>query len=75
MGKIKKYMSLMLCGFSTFTIIPNTNYAQHISLSPTVISRISWQKTGQNLRDAIDKVGAEIEKEKSTKRIRDCGNQ
>ena len=31
MAKFKALIATVLCGLSTFTIMPNTNYFQHIS--------------------------------------------
>ena len=67
MARIKAVLAMALCGLSTFSIMPNTNYSQHISNDAVSITRAAWQKTGRNLKASMDKVGSEIEQERNFK--------
>ncbi len=64
MAKFKALIATVLCGLSTFTIMPNTNYFQHISPDAASITNAAWQRTGRNMKNAMDKVGECIEPEK-----------
>lgn len=68
MARIKAVLAMTLCGLSTFSIMPNTNYSQHISNDAVSITKAAWQKTGRNLKAAIDQVGGEIERERNFKK-------
>lgn len=59
-SKIKNFITSILCGSSTFTIIPNTDYKKYIPESPNAISNEAWLQTGEALRLSIYKVGAKI---------------
>ena len=58
MAKFKALIASVMCGFSTFTIMPNTNYADFVPQS--TISKAAWLRTGSSLRKSIDKVGKRI---------------
>lgn len=60
MAKIKAFIASVMCGLSTFTIMPNTNYADFVPQSPNAISKAAWLRTGNALRKSIDKVGKRI---------------
>ncbi len=60
MAKFKALIASVMCGFSTFTIMPNTNYADFVPQSPSTISKAAWLRTGSSLRKSIDKVGKRI---------------
>lgn len=60
MARIKAFIASVLCGFSTFSIMPDTDYADIIPQSPNAISRAAWLRTGKSLRQSIDKVGKRI---------------
>lgn len=60
MAKLKKIMASILCGLSTISIMPTTDYSQYIPQNSNVITRSAWQKTGSSLRASIVKVGKEI---------------
>lgn len=53
---LKKYFALVLCGMSAITLTPSTNYFQFVT-TPEQMTRKSWQRTGEMLRAAIEKVG------------------
>ena len=63
MAKIKAVIATVLCGLSTFTIMPNTNYFQYTPSDAASITNAAWQRTGRNLRKAIDKAGERVEPE------------
>lgn len=60
MIKLKSFIATILCGLSTFSIVPNTDYSSHIPRDHNTITRMAWQKTGNSLRTSIGKVGARI---------------
>lgn len=60
MAKIKAFIASVMCGLSTFSIMPNTDYADFVPESPNAISKEAWLKTGNALRKSIDKVGKRI---------------
>ena len=62
---LKKYCALVLCGLSAITLTPSTNYSQFIT-TPEQMTRKSWQRTGEMLRTAIEKVGG-YERTRNTK--------
>lgn len=59
MTKIKTIIASIMCGFSTFTIMPSNDYYRHIAPDAASITNDAWQNTGRNLRNAINKMGAE----------------
>lgn len=60
MTRIKALIAIIGRGFSTFTIVPDTNYADIVPQSPNAISEAAWTKTGNSLRESISKVGRRI---------------
>lgn len=57
MAGIKWLISSVVCGLSTFSIMPNTDYRRCISHNTYEITKKSWNKTGFNLNKAMLKVG------------------
>lgn len=49
MAKIQAFIATVMCGFSTFTVIPASNYFRHIPLNSGNITNEAWQMTGSNL--------------------------
>lgn len=67
--RINSFMQTLtaaVCGLATFTLCPNSNYAQYVT-TPEQMMRLSWNQTGQNLKEAIDKVGREYGNEEPSK--------
>ena len=60
MAKIQAFIATLVCGFSTFTVTPVSNYFRHIPLNSGSITNEAWQMTGSNLKDAMDKVGVQV---------------
>lgn len=60
MAKIKALIASIMCGLSTLTIVPSTNYAQHIPASADVITKTAWRMTGESLRKSTNKVGKRL---------------
>lgn len=67
MARVKALIATVMCGLSTFTIMPNTNYFQHISPDAASITNAAWQRTGRNMKKAMDKVGGCVESEKCSR--------
>lgn len=61
MKKVQKIVAMVLCGFSTFTIFPVTNYADYYTHDASSLISKAWYKTGSNLKRAMDKVIKESE--------------
>lgn len=49
MSKIQTFINTIMQGFSTFTIIPTTNYSKYIPNESENIAKKAWQITGSNL--------------------------
>lgn len=62
MKKIKSFVALVLCGVSTFSIFPVTNYSDYYTHDVSSLTYKAWHKTGGNLQKAMDKVIKESEK-------------
>lgn len=62
MKKIKSLVAMVLCGVSTFSIFPVTNYADYYTHDASSLTSKAWFKTGGNLKNAMDKVIEESEK-------------
>ena len=60
MAKIKAFMASIMCGISTISLMPTTDYSLCIPQSANVITRSAWQETGNALRTSISKVGKKI---------------
>lgn len=60
MSKIKALIASVMCGFSTFTIAPSTNYAECVPQNPEAITKAAWLQTGNALKKSINKVGKKI---------------
>lgn len=56
MTSLKPILTAIICGFSTFSLMPNTNFTKTYSNTTGAISKTSWDKTCQNLRTSIEKV-------------------
>lgn len=67
MVKLKAILAMIACGFSTFNLNPNTDYTQYVK-TPEQISNEAWQRTGNALRDSINKVGTRIGKRNDSER-------
>lgn len=66
MAKIKTIIASIMCGFSTFTIMPSNDYYRHIAPDAASITKDAWRNTGRNLQNAINKIGAENNVEKQS---------
>jgi len=62
---IKDIISMILCGFSTFSLFPTTDYGKHIPKTPAEAIAEAWYITGQNMQQAMNKV--QVVYERSTK--------
>ena len=51
-----RYMTIALCGVSTLTIFPSTDYMEHVS-TPEQLSKDSWERTGHTLKASMEKGG------------------
>lgn len=51
-------------GLASFTLFPEGNYQRHASSSVSSLMEQAWNKTGDNLRLAIEKAGEEAESQK-----------
>ena len=60
MARIKALIASIMCGLSTFTVVPSTNYADFVLQSPNAIAKAAWNRTGKSLRNSIGKVGKSI---------------
>ena len=49
MAKIQSLINTIMQGFSTFTIIPTTNYSKYIPKESENITKEAWQMTSSNL--------------------------
>lgn len=56
MKSIIKLIALTLWGFSTFSIIQTADYATYVS-TPETLSRRSWERTGESLKQAMENIG------------------
>ena len=50
MKKIKSFVAMILCGVSTFSIFPGTNYSDYYTHDGSSLTFKAWCKTGENLR-------------------------
>ena len=57
MATLRKYWQAMMYGFSTFSIFPEEIEVK--GMSEEEIHAEAWRVTGENLRNAINKVGRE----------------
>lgn len=65
LGRLGKYVSLLLYGISTMTLQPNVDYMVHVS-SADDITRKSWERTGNMLRNTISEYEVKYVKKQST---------
>ena len=72
MAKLKTLMASILCGISTISIMPTTDYSHYVPQSPNTITRSAWQKTGNSLRASITKVGKSIGAAKASEQEQQC---
>lgn len=49
-----KFMYLLVCGMSTVSLFPHTNYCENIAKSPQKITAEAWRMTGNAMRKALD---------------------
>ena len=70
MLKIKAFMATILCGLSTFSIMPSTDYSSYIPRNSNAIMRMAWQRTGTSLKVSIEKVGETIDTAKTAEQER-----
>ena len=61
-----RYMTIALCGVSTFTLFPSTNYMDYVS-TPEQLSKNSWERTGNMLRASMERGGTLHGEKKSAK--------
>lgn len=54
MSKVKSIITAVLCGLSTFNIMPTTDYSQYYTRDARVLSFKAWKRTGNNLRKTIE---------------------
>lgn len=59
MAKIQAFIASIMCGFSTFSIMPTTNYFRSIPPDAASITNAAWNDTGKHLNAAIYKIGVE----------------
>lgn len=62
--KIKALFAMLMCGLSTLSLFPQTDYAKGTYTDAASITRASWNRTGNILRKTIKEVGGSIEKER-----------
>ena len=70
MARIQALIASIMCGLSTFTVVPSTNYADFVPQSPDAIVKAAWSRTGKSMRDSIGKVGENIGAIESSKQGR-----
>lgn len=51
--KMKALFAMLMCGFSTFTVFPQTNYSKGTHEDAASITNESWSKTGEELWNTI----------------------
>ena len=54
MKNLHKFMSLLVCGMSTITLFPHTDYCENTAKKPQAITAEAWQMTGNAMRKALD---------------------
>ena len=54
LSKVKSIITAVLCGLSTFNIMPTTDYSQYYTRDARVLSSKAWKRTGNNLRKTIE---------------------
>ena len=66
--KILKFFKTTLASIpDVFTLVPNSDYSRYVPEGGAgQLMRESWERTGKQLRKAIEKIGKEID-EQSTK--------
>ena len=52
---LKRWFALVLCGFSTFSLYPSSDYMQFASNAEQLAQK-GWERTGNELKGSIDKV-------------------
>ena len=62
--KMKALFAMLMCGLSTFTVFPQTDYSKNTHNDAASITNESWAKTGKTLWTTIEEVGSRIEQEK-----------
>lgn len=67
MVKIKSIIATILCGFTSISLFPSTDYNDGISHSANEISRKAWKMTSKSLTNSITKVGSQIESAKESR--------
>lgn len=68
--KMNSFISMIAAavyGMASLTVFPNSHHTQYISTSEE-ISRLSWNRTGNLLKKAMDKVGQDYNDVKVTKK-------
>jgi hypothetical protein len=63
-GLIVSVKNSVLKESSPFLLSPKTNYGKHVPKSAEQLMKDNWNKTGRHLKEAMKKVGDEIEKQK-----------
>lgn len=67
MAKIKSIIATVLCGFTSISLFPNTDYTDGIAHSANEISRKAWKMTGKSLMNSVTRVGNQIESNQTSK--------
>ncbi|MBM6702134.1 hypothetical protein H6A05_07435 [Megasphaera elsdenii] len=62
--KMKALFAMLMCGLSTFTVFPQTDYSRNTHHDAASITNESWTKTRKILWTTIEEVGRRIEQEK-----------
>ncbi|MEG0831740.1 MAG: hypothetical protein RSF75_05275, partial [Acidaminococcaceae bacterium] len=68
-NKTKALITSVLCGISTFSVMPTTDYSHYVPRNANVITRAAWQRTGGSLKASINKVGMRIGASETTEQI------
>lgn len=51
--KMKALFAMLMCGLSTFTVFPQTDYSKGTHEDAASITNESWSKTGEGLWNTI----------------------
>ena len=54
MKNFHKFITLLVCGMSTISLFPRTDYCENIAKSPQKITAEAWRMTGAAMRKALD---------------------
>ena len=62
---MKAFFAMIMCGLSTFSLFPQTDYSKGMHEDAQSITNDSWHKTGQKLWNVIGEAGGKIEQKRN----------